>query len=485
MKQIRELTGAINLLECTGDPSNAITGLTLDSRTVAPGMLFAAMRGTSTDGHRFIPQAAAQGASVILCEEIPDPAPAGTVYLKVANVADALGPLASAYFDHPSHALKVVGVTGTNGKTTIASLLWQLFENLGYPSGLLSTIRVRIHDRSEEATHTTPDPISIQHHLHEMVAAGCSHAFMEVSSHALDQGRVNGIRFAGGLFTNLTRDHLDYHHDFQSYLKAKKSFFDNLPAGAFAVTNSEDRNGPVMLQNTRARKYSYSARGAADFEARLTEQHLDGMNLTLDGTEIWTRFVGRYNVSNLLAVYAAARLLGCGKDEALRELSRLQPVEGRLETVALGNNRIAIVDYAHTPDALENVLKTLQELKKGASRIITVFGAGGDRDKGKRPLMADVACRYSDRVIITSDNPRTEEPESIIGDILKGVPAGKKQAVLSIENRREAIKTAVALAQPGDIILVAGKGHETYQDIQGVKHHFDDKEELANLTIKD
>jgi len=485
MKQIRELMGTVNLLEHTGDLSAVITGLTLDSRSVTPGMLFAAMRGTSTDGHRFIPQAVANSASVILCEEIPDPAPAGMVFLKVKNVADAIGPLASAYFDYPSHSLKVVGVTGTNGKTTVASLLWQLFENLGFPSGLLSTIRVRVHDRSEEATHTTPDPITIQKYLHDMVVAGCSHAFMEVSSHALDQGRVNGIRFAGGLFTNLTRDHLDYHLDFQSYLKAKKSFFDSLPADAFAVTNSEDRNGPVMLQNTRAHKYSYSSRGAADFEARLTEQHLDGMNLTLDGTEIWTRFVGRYNVSNLLAVYAAARLLGCGKEEILKELSRLKPVEGRLETVALGNNRIAIVDYAHTPDALENVLKTLQDLKKGTSRIITVFGAGGDRDKGKRPLMAEMACRYSDRVIITSDNPRTEDPDSIIGDIQKGVPADKTQSVLSIVNRREAIKTAAALAQAGDIILVAGKGHETYQDIRGVKHHFDDKEELENLMIKD
>jgi UDP-N-acetylmuramoyl-L-alanyl-D-glutamate--2,6-diaminopimelate ligase len=485
MKQISELIGAISILEYTGDLSTMVTGLTLDSRAVTPGVLFAAMRGTHADGHRFIPQAVTNGAAAILCEEIPDPVPAGTVFLKVKNVADAIGPLASAYFDYPSHSLKVVGVTGTNGKTTIASLLWQLFENLGHPSGLLSTIRVRVHDRSEEATHTTPDPISIQKYLQDMVVAGCSHAFMEVSSHALDQGRVNGIRFAGGLFTNLTRDHLDYHLDFQSYLKAKKTFFDNLPANAFAVTNSEDRNGPVMLQNTRALKYTYSARGAADFVARLSEQHLDGMNLAIDGTEIWTRFVGRYNVSNLLAVYAAARLLGCGKEEILKELSRLKPVEGRLETVALGNKRIGIVDYAHTPDALENVLKTLQELKKGTSRIITVFGAGGDRDKGKRPLMAEMACRYSDRVIITSDNPRTEDPDSIISDIQKGVPAHKRQAVLSIGNRREAIKTAAALAQAGDIILVAGKGHETYQDIQGVKHHFDDKEELENLMIED
>ncbi|MFH0761261.1 MAG: UDP-N-acetylmuramoyl-L-alanyl-D-glutamate--2,6-diaminopimelate ligase [Bacteroidota bacterium] len=483
MKQIRELTEAINILEHTGDLSTVITGLTLDSRAVTPGMLFAAIRGTSTDGHRFIPQAVAGGASVILCEVIPDPVPGGTVFLKVNNVADAIGPLASAYYDYPSHSLKVVGVTGTNGKTTIVSLLWQLFENLGFPSGLLSTIRVRVHDRSDEATHTTPDPVSIQKYLSEMVMAGCSYAFMEVSSHALDQGRVKGIRFAGGIFTNLTRDHLDYHLDFQSYLKAKKSFFDSLPDDAFAIINSEDRNGPVMLQNTRAHKYSYSSRGAADFEARLSEQHLDGMNLRMDGTEVWTRFVGRYNVSNLLAVYAAARLLGCGKDEILKELSRLKPVEGRLETVSLGNNRIAIVDYAHTPDALENVLKTLQDLKKGNSQIITVFGAGGDRDKGKRPQMAEIACRYSDRVIVTSDNPRTEDPDSIISDILKGVPADKSHAVLSIENRREAIKTAAAFARTGDIILVAGKGHETYQDIQGVKHHFDDREELSKLII--
>ncbi len=485
MKTVGELLEGIDILELKGDRSATVQGLTLDSRTAAPGTLFAAVRGTHADGHGFIPQALAGGACAILCEKLPDHTAEGITYIRVADSGRTVGPIASSFYDHPSRYLKVVGVTGTNGKTTVASLLWQLFENLGYPSGLLSTINVRIHDRLAEATHTTPDPISIQKHLGEMMRAGCTFAFMEVSSHALDQGRVNGIRFAGGIFTNLTRDHLDYHPDFQSYLKAKKSFFDDLPDEAFAITNGEDRNSAVMLQNTRARKYNCSSRGSADFEARLVEQHLDGMELILDGHGTWTRLVGRYNVSNLLAVYAAARLLGCGKEEVLRELSRLTPVEGRLETIPLGQNRMGIVDYAHTPDALENVLKTLQELKSGRTKIITVFGAGGDRDRGKRPLMAAVACRYSDRVIITSDNPRTEDPGSIISEILTGVPAHQRNDVLNIANRREAIRTAAALAAPGDMILVAGKGHETYQDIQGVKHHFDDREELERLKTKD
>ncbi|OFY49988.1 MAG: UDP-N-acetylmuramoyl-L-alanyl-D-glutamate--2,6-diaminopimelate ligase [Bacteroidetes bacterium GWF2_49_14] len=485
MKRLQEIINGIQVLELRGNPETVISGLTLDSRSAGSGMLFAAVRGTQTDGHRFIPQVILAGVAAVLCEEIPADANPDVAFIRVGSVAQAIGHMASAFFDHPTHQLKVVGVTGTNGKTTIASLLWRLAENLGYPSGLLSTISVRIHDVSSDATHTTPDAITIQKNMAAMAEAGCTFAFMEVSSHALDQGRVNGIRFTGGIFTNLTRDHLDYHHDFQSYLKAKKLFFDQLPREAFALTNSEDRNGSVMVQNCSARKYTYSTKGPADFAVRLAEQHLDGMQLLINGREFWTRFVGRFNASNLAAVYSAAILLDFREEEVLRQISLLTPVEGRLETIPIGNNCVGIVDYAHTPDALENVLKTLQELRAKGARIITVFGAGGDRDRGKRPLMAEVACRYSDQVIITSDNPRTEDPDQIIGEILTGVPAGKARSVISITNRHEAIKTAVALAREGDIILVAGKGHETYQEINGVKHHFDDREELKGLTTDD
>jgi UDP-N-acetylmuramoyl-L-alanyl-D-glutamate--2,6-diaminopimelate ligase len=482
MKTISQLIGGITVKNLTGDPAAVITGLTMNSREVVPGMLFAAIRGSRADGHQYIRQAIDSGASAILCDHMPDMESGDTTMIVVDDTGRAIGPIASAFYNHPSEVLKVVGVTGTNGKTTIATLLYKLFEDLGYPSGLISTIRVNVHLDSTEATHTTPDAITFQRHLAGMVAAGCHYVFVEVSSHAMDQHRVAGVSFAGGIFTNLTRDHLDYHHDFPSYLKAKKTFFDQLDSQAFAVVNLEDKNGPVMLQNCSARKYTYATRGSADFEGRMIEQHIDGMLVSFDSTETWIRFVGRYNVSNLLAVYAAARLLGQDQADILTHLSRLEPVEGRLETVLLGDDRIGIVDYAHTPDALENVLTTLAELKKPGTRIITVFGAGGDRDRGKRPLMAGVACRLSDQVIITSDNPRTEDPEKILDDVRRGVPAGTGTGVLSIVNRHEAIKTAVAIARKGDIVLLAGKGHETYQEIQGVKHHFDDREELSLLS---
>ncbi|MFA5815166.1 MAG: UDP-N-acetylmuramoyl-L-alanyl-D-glutamate--2,6-diaminopimelate ligase [Bacteroidales bacterium] len=485
MKKLSELIGNIRIVELIGDPEVMITGLTLNSKEVAPGMLFAAIRGTHTDGHSYIAQAIEKGAAAILCEQLPSFETGKTLIVRVENAGQSIGLLASAYYDYPSESLKVVGVTGTNGKTTIATLLYKLFENLGYPSGLISTIRVCVHLDSTDATHTTPDAITFQRHLADMVKAGCHHVFVEVSSHAMDQHRVEGVRFAGGIFTNLTRDHLDYHIDFQSYLKAKKSFFDQLGTHAFALTNSEDRNGMVMFQNCTARKYSYTTRGSADFEGRMIEQHIDGILVSFDSKEVWIRFIGRYNVSNLLAVYSAARLLGQDQTDILTQLSRLEPVEGRLETVLLGNERIGIVDYAHTPDALENVLTTLVDLKKEDTRIITVFGAGGDRDRGKRPMMAEVVCRLSDQVIITSDNPRTEDPEKILDDVRKGIPAGTEARVLSITNRHEAIKTAVALARKGDIVLLAGKGHETYQEINGVKHHFDDREELERLSTND
>ena len=482
MKKLSDITGNIKMDRLIGNPDACITGLTMNSREVKPGMLFVAIRGTHTDGHNYIEQAIQNGAVAILCEQLPSFDTGKTTIVQTDNAGKAIGHVASAFYDFPSETIKVVGVTGTNGKTTIATLLYKLFENLGYPSGLISTIRVCIHLESTDATHTTPDAITFQKHLAAMVEAGCQYAFVEVSSHAMDQYRVEGVQFAGGIFTNLTRDHLDYHHDFQSYLKAKKSFFDQLDQFAFALTNTEDRNGFVMLQNTPARKFTYATRGSADFEARLIEQHIDGMLVSFATQEVWIRFIGRYNVSNLLAVYSTARLLRQDHAEILTQLSRLEPVEGRLETTLLGHSRIGIVDYAHTPDALENVLSTLVELRTGDSRIITVFGAGGDRDRGKRPLMAEVACRLSDKVIITSDNPRTEDPEMIINEIKKGIPAGTESRVLCITDRHEAIKTAVALAQKGDMVLLAGKGHETYQDINGVKHYFDDLEELTALS---
>jgi UDP-N-acetylmuramoyl-L-alanyl-D-glutamate--2,6-diaminopimelate ligase len=486
MKKLSQITGKIRVAELIGDPDVMITGLTMNSREVTPGMLFAAIRGTHTDGHLYIAQAIANGAAAILCDELPSFPTGSATLIRTDDSARQISSLASAFYGDPSESLKVVGVTGTNGKTTIATLLYNLFEALGYPSGLISTIRVCVHNESTDATHTTPDPVTFQRHLADMVKAGCQYVFVEVSSHAMDQHRVDGVQFAGGIFTNLTRDHLDYHHDFQSYLKAKKSFFDGLGAGAFALTNAEDRNGMVMFQNCAARKYTYATRGSADFQGRMIEQHIDGMLVSFDSKEVWIRFIGRYNVSNLLAVYSAARLLGQDTETLLTLLSRLEPVEGRLETILLGDDRVGIVDYAHTPDALENVLSTLVELKTGTMKIITVFGAGGDRDRGKRPLMAEVACRLSDQVIITSDNPRTEDPETIISDIRQGVPAGAADRVLSIPNRHEAIKTAVALARRGDIVLLAGKGHENYQEINGVKHHFDDMEELtlSNPSLK-
>jgi len=483
MRSLKGILSGLAILENRGGDEVMIAGLELNSAKIEKGFLFAAIRGSHSDGHRFIPQAIEKGAVAILCEEIPEYTHPGIAFIRVDNSAKAIGTVSSAFYGNPSEKLKVIGVTGTNGKTTVATCLYELFENLGYPSGLISTIRIHIHNKISETTHTTPDAITVSRLLAEMVEEGCSFVFMEVSSHALDQHRVHGVHFAGGIFTNLTRDHLDYHPDFRSYLNAKKSFFDNLDPEAFALTNLEDRNGEIMLQNCKAKCFTYSTRGAAGFEARLAEHHLQGMQILFDGREVWTRFVGRFNVSNLLAVYGSALLSGLDKEEVLVAVSKLAPVEGRLESVDLGLGRTGFVDYAHTPDALGNVLSTLSEFKADKKRIITDFGAGGDRDRGKRPLMAEAACRYSDLVILTSDNPRTENPETIIEEIRKGVPKIKELQTMSIVNRREAIKAAVALAKPGDIILVAGKGHETYQEINGLKHHFDDREELKKFSI--
>lgn len=482
MKSIQQLAKEIRVREWHGNRDFVPAGITLDSREAAPGMLFAALPGTQVDGHQFIDAALKNGAQAILCSKLPEKLHPDVCYCLVDDSSRALGLMADAFFDHPSRKLKLTGVTGTNGKTTIATVLHELFEQLGYPAGLISTIRVTMPGQNLGATHTTPDAISVNRSLANMVELGCSHAFMEVSSHALDQNRVHGMYFSGAVFTNLSRDHLDYHPDFASYLAAKKRLFDTLPKEAFALVNADDKNGQVMLQNCEAAASTFSIRSSADYQAKILEQHIQGTQLKIHNQDVWTRFVGKYNASNLLAVYATAMLLDQEAEQVLQVLSQVHPVEGRMETIDLGDQVTGIVDYAHTPDALQNVLRTLKDLRSKDMQIITLFGAGGDRDAGKRPQMAEVACRYSDRVIITSDNPRTEDPDQIIKDIEKGVPADMIRQTLSISNRREAIKTARALALPGDIILVAGKGHETYQEINGVKHHFDDREELERLT---
>ena len=476
--KLSRLIEKINVVELLGDASVEVSSIEFDSRKVKAGSLFVAQRGVHVDGHKFITKAEESGAAVIVCEELPAKLSENISYVKITDSNQVLGELAAAFYDYPSQKMKVVGVTGTNGKTSIATLLHRLFRLQGYNVGLISTISYKINENEETASHTTPDALKIQHLLAEMVSAGCEYCFMEVSSHAAHQKRVAGIEYTGAIFTNITHDHLDYHKTFAEYIKAKKLFFDGLKADAFAITNADDKNGLVMLQNTKAQKYTYSNRAMADFRCKVLESHFDGMLLNLDGQEIWTRFVGLFNASNLLAVYAAAILLGQNKDEVLAHISNLQPVQGRFETIRSLDGKYAIVDYAHTPDALKNVLIAISEIRTRNEQVITVVGAGGDRDKTKRPEMAREALLASDKVILTSDNPRTEDPAQIIRDMEVGVEPQNKSKVVSIENRREAIKTAALLAQPGDIILIAGKGHEDYQEINGVKHHFDDREEI-------
>lgn len=476
--KLAKLIKNIAAVEVEGSSDKNISGIEFDSRKVTKDSVFVAQKGVHVDGHKYISTAIEKGASVIFCEEFPEQLNSDVTYLKVADSNEILGELAAAYYDFPSKKVKVVGVTGTNGKTSIATLLYTLFIQLGYKTGLLSTITYRINEKTETASHTTPDALKIQKMLAEMANAGCEFCFMEVSSHAVHQKRIAGIDFKGGIFTNITHDHLDYHKTFAEYIKAKKGFFDRLEKGAFAVTNLDDKNGLVMLQNTNAEKISYSTRAMADFRCKVLESHFDGMLLNLDNNEIWTRFLGKFNASNLLAVYVTAIQLGQKKDEVLPIISNLEPVQGRFETVRSTDGKFAIVDYAHTPDALKNVLGAINEIRTKNEQVITVIGAGGDRDKTKRPEMANEAILGSDKVILTSDNPRTENPVEIIKDMEAGVGAAHQNKVLSIENRREAIKTAAMLAQPGDIILIAGKGHENYQEINGVKHHFDDMEEI-------
>lgn len=478
--KLSKLIENISIVEVRGLSEKEIRGIEFDSRKAAPGFAFVAQRGQLSDGHRFIPAAIQNGAEVIFCEEIPTETPAGVTFVEVVDTNEVLGKLAAAFYDFPSAKIKVVGVTGTNGKTSIATLLYKMFLQLGYKTGLLSTISYCINEKEETASHTTPNALKIQKLLADMVAAGCEFCFMEVSSHAIHQKRIAGIEFAGGIFTNITHDHLDYHKTFAEYIKAKKEFFDGLSKNAFAITNLDDKNGMVMLQNTSAEKVTYSTRSMADFRCKVLESHFDGMLLNMDNREIWTRFVGKFNASNLLAVYATAMQLGQNDEEVLAVISNLEPVKGRFETVRSSDGKLAIVDYAHTPDALKNVLSAIAEIRSRNEQVITVVGAGGDRDKTKRPEMANEAVLASDRVILTSDNPRTENPAQIIKDMEAGVPVSLRKKVLSIENRREAIKTAAMLAQPGDIILIAGKGHENYQEVNGVKTHFDDKEEIKN-----
>ncbi len=481
--KIEEIINGINIVSVKGAIDIEISSVEFDSRKVKKDSLFVAVKGYKTDGHDFIESAIKAGAIAVICESIPDPPQKNICWLKTDDSAKALGLAASNYFGNPSYSLKLVGVTGTNGKTTIATLLYRMFLRLGYKCGLFSTVCNYINEKEYEATHTTPDPIQLNRLLSAMVEEGCDYAFMEVSSHSADQKRIAGLKFEGGIFTNLTHDHLDYHKTFDNYLLAKKRFFDSLPQSSFALVNIDDRNGRVMLQNCPARHYTFSVRGMADYRSNIIEQSFAGMGLKIQGEEVWTRFIGDFNASNLLAVYAASELLGAPKNEILTVLSDLHAVAGRLEVIKSPGGISGIVDYAHTPDALLNVIDTINKIREGSVQLITVVGAGGDRDRTKRPKMAAICAEGSTKVILTSDNPRTEDPEKIIDEMEAGITPELKRKVLRITDRHVAIKTAVMMANEGDVILIAGKGHETYQDIMGVKNHFDDREELKNALL--
>ncbi len=479
--KLRDLLKYVKPLQIIGSDDVDIKGVNIDSRRIENGHLLVAMRGTQVDGHQFIAKAEAQGAVAVLCEDVPAEQKAGVTYVQVESTEEAVGPVATLFYGDPSRKLKLVGVTGTNGKTTIATLLYNMFRKMGHKCGLLSTVCNYIEDEAIPADHTTPDPIELNMLLGRMVEAGCEYAFMECSSHAIAQKRIGGLMFAGGIFTNLTRDHLDYHKTFENYRNAKKAFFDDLPKTAFAITNADDKNGMIMVQNTKATVKTYSETKMADFRGRIIECHFGGMYLDIDGHEVGVQFIGKFNVSNLLAVYGAARMLGKEPEDILVVMSTLHSVNGRMDPLQSSRGYTAIVDYAHTPDALENVLNAIHEVLNGRGQVITVCGAGGNRDKGKRPLMAQEAVRQSDKVIITSDNPRFEEPQAIIDDMLAGLTPQQMKKVISIVDRKEAIRTACMMAQKGDVVLVAGKGHENYQDVKGVKHHFDDHEVLRDI----
>ncbi len=485
MKLLKDIIYKTGIVDISGPTDIGIAEVCFDSRKVREGSLFVAVKGTQSDGHAYLDQVIEKGAVAIVCEKWPSNRRDDITYVRVTDSASALGQIASNYYDSPSERLQLVGVTGTNGKTTTATLLFQLFRSMGYSAGLISTVRNQVNDQVIPATHTTPDPLQMNALLSAMLDDGCTHCFIEVSSHAVVQKRISGLHFSGGVFTNITHDHLDYHVTFAEYLKAKKTFFDSLPSGSFALTNLDDKNGKVMLQNTKARKYSYALQSMSDYKCKLLENNFTGLLLNIDGQEVHCRLIGSFNAYNLTAAYATAILLGEEKMKVLTFISTLNSVEGRFDFVTSNQNVVGVVDYAHTPDALQNVLNTIHDVSSGKGKVITIVGCGGDRDAAKRPLMAKIACEMSDRVILTSDNPRSEDPIDIIHQMEKGVPSAETRKTLSIVDRREAIKTAVALAQPGDIILIAGKGHEKYQEVKGRRSPFDDKKvlhEMLNTT---
>ncbi len=481
MKYLSDIIEGLAFTELQGSADIEITAIVFDSRKVIPGSLFVALKGTQVDGHDYILQAINDGAVAVICEELPARVTGEVDFLMVADSSVALGIVSANFYDNPSAKLKLVGITGTNGKTTIATMLYKLFRDLGYKCGLISTVENQINGQVIQATHTTPDPVVLNQLMSEMVEQGCDYCFMEVSSHAIAQHRIAALKFSGGVFSNLTHDHLDYHKTFDSYLKAKKAFFDGLPANAFALTNQDDKNGNVMLQNTKAHKKTYGLKSMADYKARILENQFEGLLLQIDGEEVWFKMVGTFNAYNLLAVYSAAMLLDQDKTKILTSLSKLTGARGRFDYIVAPNKIIGIVDYAHSPDAIQNILSTIHDIRKDKEKVITVIGCGGDRDKTKRPIMAKAACEWSDRVILTADNPRSEDPAQIIKEMEEGVDPAFKRYTLSIVDRREAIKTACMLAKPGDIVLIAGKGHEKYQEIKGVRTHFDDMEELSEI----
>lgn len=481
MSELKNLLYKVSLTSTYGDMSIEVNGVCFDSRKVQPGFLFVAVKGTLSDGHLFITKAIESGAKVIVCETLPDTVAEHVTYVTVKNSAQALGVIAANFYGNPSEKLKLTGVTGTNGKTTTATLLYQLFSALGHRSGLLSTVVNKIVDKDVSATHTTPDPIQLNELLNNMVGAGCTHVFMEVSSHAVDQERIAGLKFVGAIFTNITHDHLDYHKTFENYIKAKKKFFDELSSDAFALVNADDKRGMIMLQNTKASKKTFGLKKMTDFKGKIISNTIEGLELEIEGKSIWFKLIGDFNAYNLLGVYGASVLLGEDSDEVLRQLSLLSGAPGRFELVVPGSKITAIVDYAHTPDALKNVLETIVQFRSGNEQVITVVGCGGNRDKSKRPLMASIACKLSDKVILTSDNPRDEDPMEIIREMQTGVTPSDARKTLVQPDREEAIKSACMMAKEKDIILVAGKGHETYQEIKGVKHPFDDKEVVRRM----
>lgn len=481
MKILQDILYKVKLTAVDGDTAQQVNAIQLDSRKVQKGNLFVAVNGTQVDGHQFIEKAIELGASAIVCEEFPEKRLENIVYIKVKNSAQALGIIASNFYDNPSQNIKIVAVTGTNGKTSIATLLYKLYKELGYKVGLLSTVENLIDNQKLDATHTTPHSIAINELLSKMVEVGCDYCFMEASSHAIHQERIHGLNINGAVFTNLTHDHLDYHGDFKNYLNAKKKLFDELPKDAFALVNNDDKHGAIMLQNTKAKKYNYALQSMADYSAKILESHFSGMYLFFDGVELYTRMIGHFNAYNLLAVYSSAILLGENKEEVLKVLSFITGAEGRFEYIISSEEKIiGVIDYAHTPDALKNVIDTINAVKTDLQNLITVVGAGGNRDASKRPLMAEIAGMGSQKVILTSDNPRNENPEDILAEMKKGLRVVDRKKALIIENREEAIRAAVSLANANDVILIAGKGHEKFQEIKGVKHPFDDKEKLEN-----